>query len=103
MALTECIQEALFLKMLLSDIITIREPIDIYGDNQGAISLVKNPIVSTRSKHIDIKHHFIRDHYVSKKIDVTHIGTSDNVADLFTKPITKNKLIRFRKMLFGVE
>jgi hypothetical protein len=103
MALTECIQEATFLKMLLSDVITIREPIEINGDNQGAISLVKNPIISNRSKHIDVKHHFVREKYVAKSINVSHVGTDRNVADLFTKPITKNKLIRFRKMLFGNE
>ena len=103
MALTECTQEAMFLKMLLSDVITIPEPIEINGDNQGAISLVKNPIISTRSKHIDVKHHFVRETYAAKSINVSHVGTDNNVADLFTKPITKNKLFRFRKMLFGNE
>ena len=103
MAFTECIQEASFLKMLLADVIIMREPIKIYGDNQGAIALIKNPIVSNRSKHIDVKHHFVREKYASKIVDVSHVGTDDNVADVFTKPVTKNKLTRFRKMLFGTD
>ena len=56
--------------MLLSDIITIPEPIEINGDNQGAISLVKNPIISTRSKHIDVKHHFVRKTYAAKCVRI---------------------------------
>ena len=89
--------------MLLSEIIPISEPVPIYGDNQGAISLIKNPIVSNRSKHIDVKHHFVREKFAAKCIDVIYVGTDDNVADVFTKPVTKNKLVRFRKMLFGHE
>ena len=103
MAFTECVQEACFLQMLLSEIIPISEPIAIYGDNQGAIALIKNPIVSNRSKQIDVKHHFVREKFASKFIDVVYVSTDDNVADVFTKPITKNKLLRFRKMLFGQE
>ena len=103
MAFTECVQESCFLQMLLSEIIPISEPIPIFGDNQGAISLIKNPIVSNRSKHIDVKHHFIREKFTAKCIEVIHVGTDDNVADVFTKPVTRNKLQRFRKMLFGQE
>ena len=101
MAFTECVQEATFLQMLLSEIIPVPIPVPIHGDNQGAIALVKNPIISNRSKHIDIKHHFIREKFTSNFIDLCYVNTDDNVADVFTKPVTKNKLIRFRKMLFG--
>ena len=101
MAFTECVQEATFLQMLLSEIIPVPIPVPIHGDNQGAIALVKNPIISNRSKHIDVKHHFIREKFTSNFIDLCYVNTDDNVADVFTKPVTKNKLIRFRKMLFG--
>jgi hypothetical protein len=101
MALTECVQEASFLQMLLSDLIPISLPIPIYGDNNGALCLVKNPIVSNRTKHIDIKHHYIREKCLSNFISVSHVSTSDNVADVFTKPMLKNKLNHFKKMLFG--
>ena len=103
MAFTECVQEASFLQMLLSEIITILLPISIHGDNQGAIALVKNPIISNRSKHIDIKHHFIREKFNTNFINLCYVNTDDNVADIFTKPVTKHKLNHFRKMLFGFE
>jgi hypothetical protein len=101
MAFTECVQEACFLSMLLTELIEVPSPIPIYGDNQGAISLIKNPIVSNRSKHIDIKHHFLREKFTSNFITVTHVNTDENVADVFTKPVTRNKLSIFAEMLFG--
>ncbi|GJS84878.1 putative ribonuclease H-like domain-containing protein [Tanacetum coccineum] len=58
----------------------------IYNDNNSAICIVKNPIYHSRIKHIDIRHHFIRDCYEKKLINVDHIHTDDNVADLLTKP-----------------
>ena len=87
--------------MLLTELIEVPSPIPIYGDNQGAISLIKNPIVSNRSKHIDIKHHFLREKFTSNFITVTHVNTDENVADVFTKPVTRNKLSIFAEMLFG--
>ena len=101
MALSESVQELCFLQMLMSELIPVHLPIPIYGDNQGSLDLVKNPIVSNRTKHIDVRHHFIREKCASQLIEVIHVGTSDNVADVFTKPLLKNKLKRFKNMLFG--
>ncbi|GJX74056.1 putative ribonuclease H-like domain-containing protein [Tanacetum coccineum] len=58
----------------------------IYIDNNSAICIVKNPVYHSRTKHIDIRHHFIRDCYEKKLINVDHIHTDNNVADLLTKP-----------------
>ena len=103
MALSACAQESQFLKMLLSGFIPTdpRKPVVIKGDNQGAIALVKNNIVKARSKHIDIRFHYIRDCYKNGQIDVVYIPTEHNVADVMTKPVAKQKLDRFRVLLFG--
>ena len=102
MALTAATQEAMFLKMLSNNFGLVDEkPIHIQGDNQGSLSLVKNPIINDRSKHIDIKHHFIREKYTRGIIDLTYVPTNSNVADLMTKPITKPKLKLFWSLLFG--
>ena len=102
MALAATVQEASFLHMLIKDLVTLPDsPINVYGDNQGAIALVKNPIIHNRSKHIDVRFHFIRDRYISKFVDIIYVPTNQNVADVMTKPTTKNKLLQFRKMLFG--
>ncbi|GJW22167.1 putative ribonuclease H-like domain-containing protein [Tanacetum coccineum] len=58
----------------------------IYIHNNSAICIVKNLVYHSRTKHIDIRHHFIRDCYEKKLINVDHIHTDDNVADLLTKP-----------------
>nr|GEV91528.1 putative ribonuclease H-like domain-containing protein [Tanacetum cinerariifolium] len=57
-----------------------------YIDNNSAICIVKNLVYHTKTKHIEIRHHFIRDCYEKKLINVNHIHTDDNVADLLTKP-----------------
>ncbi|GJU14284.1 putative ribonuclease H-like domain-containing protein [Tanacetum coccineum] len=57
----------------------------IYIDNESTICIVKNPIIHSKTKHIEIRHHFIRDAYEKKLIQVLKIHTDDNVADLLTK------------------
>ena len=100
MALSMATQEALFLRMLLRDFNTkCDEPTEIFGDNQGSIALIKNPNNHSRSKHIDIKYHFIRDNYNNKKINIKYISSEENIADIMTKPTTKHSLERFKKLL----
>ncbi|GJS91859.1 putative ribonuclease H-like domain-containing protein [Tanacetum coccineum] len=57
----------------------------IYIDNESTICIVKNPVFHSKTKHIEIRHHFIRDAYEKKLIQVLKIHTNDNVADLLTK------------------
>ncbi|GJT17300.1 ribonuclease H-like domain-containing protein [Tanacetum coccineum] len=57
----------------------------IYIDNESTICIVKNPVFHSKTKHIEIRHHFIRDAYEKKLIKVLKIHTNDNVADLLTK------------------
>ena len=102
MALTHATQELIFLSNLSKDFnITIPYPITIYGDNQGSLDMVKNPVSNERSKHIDIKHHFIREKYSEGLIDVCYVPTGENLADIFTKPVTKPKLQKYQPILFG--
>nr|GEX59892.1 putative ribonuclease H-like domain-containing protein [Tanacetum cinerariifolium] len=58
----------------------------IYIDNNSAICIVKNPVYHSKTKHVEIGHHFIRDCFEKKLISMDHIHTHDNVADLLTKP-----------------
>nr|GEW82989.1 hypothetical protein [Tanacetum cinerariifolium] len=59
--------------------------INIYIDNESTICIVKNPVFHSKTKHIEIRHHFIRDAYKKKLIHVLKIHTDDNVADFLTK------------------
>ncbi|GJZ04041.1 putative ribonuclease H-like domain-containing protein, partial [Tanacetum coccineum] len=62
----------------------------IYIDNESTICIVKNPVFHSKTKHIEIRHHFIRDSYKKKLIHVIKINTDQNVADLLTKAFDIN-------------
>ena len=73
--------------------------VDIHVDNQGAIALAKNPVYHQRSKHIDIKYHFIRSEVQEGVVSLSYVQSERNTADLFTKPVSKVKL----KLFFNVK
>ena len=105
MAVTDASKEGIWLRRLYQDIhsktahtqpqiqpqITPqiqRIPQRILVDNNGAIELAKNPQNHDRSKHIDIKHHFIREAVTSKLVELKRVDTSQNTADIFTKALS---------------
>ena len=57
------------------------------------LSLLKNPTLHSREKHIEIKHHFIRDHVQNGIVDLQFVPTDDQLVDIFTKPLTEERLI----------
>ncbi|GJW94930.1 hypothetical protein Tco_0174602 [Tanacetum coccineum] len=71
----------------------------IYIDNESTICIVKNPVYHSKTKHIAIRHHFIRDAYEKKLIQVLKIHTDDNVADLLTKAFDVSSSLGFRESL----
>ena len=73
----------------------------LYGDNQGALALSKNPVDHQRSKHIDIRYHFIRSHIQDGQIELSYVPSQENLADIFTKAIGRIKMKFFNNILFG--
>jgi hypothetical protein len=63
----------------------------IYEDNKGAISLVQNPEYHVRTKHLDIQYHFIIECVEDGVIDLEYCSTKDMVADVLTKPLTRER------------
>jgi hypothetical protein len=63
-------------------------------DNESAICLAGNPIEHSRTKHIDIRHHLLRDHQQKGDIDVCHISTDHHLADIFTKPLDEKRFCK---------
>ena len=87
-ALGEAAREAIYLRMLLKDLgHEQKEPTVIFEDNIAAEKLSKNNIQHGRTKHIDIKHHFIREVVQSKQIEIKHIASSEMLADILTKAL----------------
>ena len=74
-------------------------PTVLYNDNQGAQALVKNPIFHERTKHIDVRHNFVRDAFESKLIEPTFLRTEEMSADILTKSLFGSKHSNCIRML----
>ena len=94
--------QGVWLRRLLADLTgRSTEKFQLYVDNKSAIALSKNPVHHDRSKHIDIKYHFIRQCLEENKLDVDHVGTDEQLADILTKALGKIKFVEMRAK-FGV-
>ncbi|KAI0530737.1 hypothetical protein KFK09_000285 [Dendrobium nobile] len=95
-ALATKASEIIWLRRLLEDFhIPQKEPTTVFCDNTSAIALANNPVFHARTKHIEVDCHFIRDCIRTKQISVHHICTEDQLADIFTKPLSN---FRFKQM-----
>src|SRR5258708_17946770 len=100
MAMTHARKEAIFLEHLYSDVgIPILVPIFLLIDNQSAIALVENPIFHAHSKHIKVRHHWVHEKIEDGMIKLYYIPMSDQVVDIFTKPLNSEKFRKFRDAL----
>ena len=92
MAAAQATKEALWLRKLRADLQLQTGPMIIKVDNQSAIKVLKNPILSARSKHIDIIYNFARERAARQEIKFEYIRTDHMLADALTKPVNKIKL-----------
>jgi len=103
-AMSSATCEAIWLRRILEDVgAKPEEPTILYCDNQSAIKLTHNLVYHARFKHIEPQHHFVREKIESKEIDLTYCNTTNNVADIFTKPIGYIQFEIFKKKLGVVE
>lgn len=102
-ALASAVQESLYLRQLMKDIDKKGhyDSVLLFEDNQGTIALANNPVNRQRSKHIDIKYHFIRSEVHRGRISLEYCPTTEMLADLMTKPATKFQLQKFKLKIFG--
>jgi hypothetical protein len=92
MALYSGTQEITWLKQMLLELgIMDANPTVIFQDNQGSIALAENPVYHQRTKHIDVKYHFIRKKIEDKVIQLRYCATDEMVADIMTKNLVKIK------------
>ncbi|WJX24545.1 hypothetical protein P8452_13640 [Trifolium repens] len=95
----KCCTQLLWMKYQLEDYNIAESSIPLYCGNTAAIHLSKNPILHSRAKHIEIKHHFIRDHVQKGTIDIQFIDTEHQWADIFTKPLAIERFDFIKKNL----
>ncbi|WJX46324.1 hypothetical protein P8452_33139 [Trifolium repens] len=88
---SNCCSQVIWIKNQLEDFSLRYTNVQILCDNTSAINLSKNPIEHSRSKHIEIKHHFIRDHVNKKDISLVFVDTENQLTDIFTKPLVEDR------------
>ena len=99
-AMTHVLKEGIWMRLFLSLLnLPIPKPFSLFCDNQATISLLSSESISSRSKHIDIKHHFIRSHVLDGTFSTTWLSTSDMPANIFTKQLPLPVFIKHRNSL----
>ena len=86
-----CITQLLWIQKLLHDYGICQEYLTIYCNNTNAINISKNLVQHSRTKHIEIRHHFIRELVEDGTFTLEFIHTDDQKADLFTKPLDSKR------------
>jgi hypothetical protein len=98
-AVGQCCTQLLWMRKILRDFVYNLSKVPLICDNESAIHLADNPVEHSRTKQIDIRHHFLRDHQQRGDIDVCHISTENQLADIFTKPLDEKRLYRLHSEL----
>ena len=102
MSLVAAIQEGKYLTSFLNEVISLNQKMfTLHCDNQRAIALAKNPVQHQRTKHIDVKYHFVRDKISDGKLKLLYVPSENNLADFFTKPVAKSKNCKFKSKVMG--
>jgi hypothetical protein len=91
-----CCAQLLWMKQTLLDYGISFKNVPLMCDNENAVKLATNPNQHTRTKHIDIRHHFLRDHVEKEDISIYFIGTDNQLADIFTKPLDEPRFCKLR-------
>ena len=97
-------REAVWLRKMLFDLFdSSLEPVVIHCDNQSYVKLSENPVFHDRSKHIEMRYHYVRDMVQRRAVNLRYIPTHEQTADVLTKPLSKTKFEYFRDKLGVME
>jgi hypothetical protein len=94
-----CCAQLLWMKQTLLDYGVKFNEIPLLFDNESAIKIANNPVQRSRTKHIDIRHHFLRDHVIKRDIKIDGVSTNDQLPDIFTKPLDESRFCKLRNEL----
>ena len=94
-----CGAQILWMKATLNDFGIKFKKVPLLCDNESTIKLTNNLVQHARTKHIDIRHHFIRDHQQKWDISIESVGTKDQLADIFTKSLDEKRFCKLRNKL----
>ena len=94
-----CCAQILYMKQMLLDYGVVLDRIPLLCDNESAVKIANNPVQHSRTKHIDIRHHFLRDHVARNDISLCGVRSEDQLTDIFTKPLDESTFCRLRSEL----
>ncbi|MCO5602705.1 hypothetical protein L7F22_056841 [Adiantum nelumboides] len=98
-AALEVCKEAIWLGRLVTDLGIKEETPILHCDSQSAIQLARNPVYHSKTKHVDVKYHFIREMVEDKQLQLIKVHTTDNPADLLTKRLLGESFAHCCKLL----
>jgi hypothetical protein len=98
-AAASCFSQLLWISYTLRDFGEECTQIPLLCDSTIAISVAKNPVLHYKTKHIEVRYHFLRDNVEKGAIVLSHVPTQDQLADIFTKPLDKATFVRLRGAL----
>jgi hypothetical protein len=87
------------MKATLNDFGIKFKQVSLLCDNESAVKLTNNLVQQARTKHIDVHHHFIKDHQQKGDISIENVGTDDQLADIFTKPLNEKRFCKLKNEL----
>jgi hypothetical protein len=95
-----CRAQLLWMRQTLQDYGYKLTKVPLLCDNESAIRMADNPVEHSRTKHIVIRYHFLRDHQQKGDIEIAYISTKDQLADIFTKPLDEQTFTKLRHELY---
>jgi hypothetical protein len=95
----QCCAQLLWMRQTLRDFGYNLSKVPFLCENESAIRMADNPVEHSRTKHIDIRHHFLRDHQQKGDIEVFYVSTENQLADIFIKPLDEKTFCRLRSEL----
>jgi hypothetical protein len=96
---SSCCAQILWMKTTLNDFGIKFKKVSFLRDNESAIKLTKNLVQHARTKHIDVRHYFIRDHQQKGDICIKSVSTKDQLVNIFTKPLDEKRFCKLRNVL----
>ena len=99
----EAAKEAIYLRRLMSELGQMKptDTVTLNEDSQACIKIATNPCLAERTKHFDIKYHWLREKVKSKDVELKYISTHDQLADIFTKSLGERQHTKLRGLLTG--
>src|SRR4051812_26704273 len=91
-----CCAQLLWMKQTLKDYGINLKQVPLFCDNESAIKIANKLVQHSKTKHIQIRHHFLRDHVMKNDIDIIHVNTEEQLADIFTKPLDEKRFCKLR-------